>query len=139
MEMILFVGLPGSGKSTFYKNHYFNTHLRISNDLLRTKNRTQKLLDFCRETNMSFVIDNTCTTKEVRKRFIDYCNSIRAPLRKSCVFFDTPIGVCIERNNNRTGKERVPKTAILMKAKELERPSLEEGFDELIIIDGGDK
>ena len=75
MEMILFVGLPGSGKSTFYKNHYFNTHLRISNDLLRTKNRTQKLLDFCRETNMSFVIDNTCTTKEVRKRFIEYCNS----------------------------------------------------------------
>ena len=88
---------------------------------------------------MSFVIDNTCTTKEVRKRFIDYCNSIKAPLRKICVFFDTPIGVCIERNNNRTGKERVPKTAILMKAKELERPSLEEGFDELIIIDGGDK
>ena len=36
MEMILFVGLPGSGKSTFYKNHYFNTHLRISNDLLKT-------------------------------------------------------------------------------------------------------
>lgn len=22
MEMILFVGLPGSGKSTFYKNHF---------------------------------------------------------------------------------------------------------------------
>lgn len=84
MEMILFVGLPGSGKSTFYKNHYFNTHLRISNDLLRTKNRTQKLLDFC-------------------------------------------------------GENRVPKTAILMKAKELERPSLEEGFDELIIIDGDNK
>lgn len=134
--MILFVGLPGSGKSTFYKNHYFNTHLRISNDLLRTKNRTQKLLDFCRGTNMSFVIDNTCTTKEVRKRYIDYCKSISVPLRKVCIFFDTPIGTCIERNNCRVGKECIPQKAILMKAKGLERPSLEEGFDELIIIDG---
>lgn len=28
MEAIIFVGLQASGKSTFYKNHYFNTHLR---------------------------------------------------------------------------------------------------------------
>ena len=139
MEMILFVGLPGSGKSTFYKNYYFNTHLRISNDLLKTKNRTQKLLDFCRETNMSFVIDNTCTTKDVRKRYLDYCKSIRAPIKKVCIFFDTSIETCIERNNCRVGKECIPKKAIMMKAKELERPSLEEGFDELIVIDGGEK
>ena len=139
MEMILFVGLPGSGKSTYYKNHYFNTHLRISNDLLRTKNRTQKLLEFCRETNMSFVIDNTCTTKAVRKRFLDFCSTINAPLKKICVYFDTPVGICIERNNGRVGKEKVPKTAILMKAKELEKPSPEEGFDEIIVIHGGKK
>ena len=37
MEMIIFVGLPGSGKSTYYKKYFFNTYLRISNDLLRTK------------------------------------------------------------------------------------------------------
>lgn len=137
MEMILFVGLPGSGKSTFYKNHYFNTHLRISNDLLRTKNRTQKLLEFCKETNMSFVIDNTCTTKAVRKRFLDFCSTIRAPLKKICIYFDTLVGVCIERNNGRVGKEKVPRISILMKAKELERPALEEGFDEIIVIEGG--
>ena len=137
MEMILFVGLPGSGKSTFYKNHYFNTHLRISNDLLKTKNRTQKLLEFCSETNMSFVIDNTCTTKAVRKRFLDFCSTIKAPLKKICIYFDTPVGVCIERNNERIGKEKVPITAILMKVKELERPALEEGFDEIIVIEGG--
>lgn len=137
--MILFVGLPGSGKSTFYKNHYFNSHLRISNDLLGTKNRTNKLLEFCRETNMSFVIDNTCTTTEVRKRYLDFCSTVKSPVKKICIYFDTSIETCIERNNLREGKDRVPKTAILMKAKELEIPVLQEGFDELIVITGDEK
>ncbi len=43
MEMIIFVGLPGSEKSAYYKNHFFNFHLRISNDLLKTKSRSKKL------------------------------------------------------------------------------------------------
>lgn len=136
MEMILFVGLPGSGKSTYYKNHFFNSHLRISNDLLKTRNRTEKLLAFCRETDMSFVIDNTCTTKAVRKRFLDFCSTLKIPIHKKCIYFDSPIDVCIKRNQSRIGKEKVPEIAIFGKAKEFEIPEISEGFDELIIIKG---
>jgi hypothetical protein len=35
MEEIIFVGIQASGKSTFYKEKFFNSHLRISNDLFR--------------------------------------------------------------------------------------------------------
>ena len=37
MEAIIFVGLPGSGKSSFYKERFFNSHVRISLDLLKTR------------------------------------------------------------------------------------------------------
>ena len=36
MEAIIFVGLPGSGKSSFYKERFFDSHVRISLDLLKT-------------------------------------------------------------------------------------------------------
>ncbi|MEN3294973.1 MAG: hypothetical protein V7642_4226, partial [Burkholderiales bacterium] len=39
MEMLLFIGIQASGKSTFYKERFFDTHVRISMDLLRTRNR----------------------------------------------------------------------------------------------------
>ncbi|MCB9352743.1 MAG: ATP-binding protein, partial [Lewinellaceae bacterium] len=32
MEGILFIGIQASGKSTFYKERFFNSHLRISLD-----------------------------------------------------------------------------------------------------------
>lgn len=134
MEMIVFAGLPGSGKSTYYKEHYFNTHLRISNDLLKTKNRTKRLLDFCKETEMSFVVDNTCTTKNVRKQFLDFCETIDGEVKKICIYFDTPVEVCIERNEKRKGPDKVPVAAIFHKLKEFEIPEIEEGFDEMIVI-----
>jgi len=40
------------------KKYYFNSHLRISNDLLKTKNREKNLMEFCKNTNMLFVIYN---------------------------------------------------------------------------------
>ncbi|MEL6944740.1 MAG: ATP-binding protein, partial [Bacteroidota bacterium] len=36
MQAILFIGIQASGKSTFYKERFFNTHVRISMDLLNT-------------------------------------------------------------------------------------------------------
>ena len=139
MEMILLCGLPGCGKSTYYKEHFFNTHLRISNDLLKTKNRSARLFDFCFETKMSFVVDNTNTTKEVRGKLILACEEAAVqqnePIEKICYYFDCDSKVCLERNEKRTGKDRVPKQAIFLKAKEFEAPKLDEGFDELNIVD----
>ena len=68
---VLLIGIQASGKSTFYKEKFFNTHVRISNDLLKTKNREKLLLEYCINTQMPFVIDNTNSTKEVRKNYID--------------------------------------------------------------------
>lgn len=134
MEMILFVGLPGSGKSTYYKNHFFNTHLRISNDLLKTKNRTKRLLDFCNETDMSFVVDNTNVTKAERSFFIQTVNGWKQKIVIRCIYFNCNVETCIERNRNRSGNDRIPDCAIFSKAKLFEVPVMEEGFDEIVAI-----
>jgi len=39
VEAVIFMGLQGAGKSTFYRERFFATHLRISLDMLKTRHR----------------------------------------------------------------------------------------------------
>lgn len=43
-EAVIFVGVQGSGKSTFYRERFFDTHVRINLDMLRTRLKEQLLL-----------------------------------------------------------------------------------------------
>jgi len=49
MEAVIFIGIQGSGKSTFYNVRFFDTHVRINLDMLKTKHRQQLLLNACIE------------------------------------------------------------------------------------------
>ena len=39
LELIILIGLQASGKSSFYKSHFVDTHVRVSKDLLRNNSR----------------------------------------------------------------------------------------------------
>ena len=127
MEAVLFVGLQASGKSSFFKERFFSTHVRISVDLLRTRHRERRLLAVCLETGQPFVIDNTNPTRQERAKYIDAAKSAR----NSVVgyYFRSIAGECLARNHQR--REPVPDVGILCTAKQLERPTWEEGFDAL--------
>ena len=43
MEIILFIDIPATGKSTFYQERFAATHLRINRDMLKTEVRTSSL------------------------------------------------------------------------------------------------
>ena len=62
MEAVIFCGIQASGKTTFYRDRFFDTHVRISMDLLRTRRREQLLLGACIEGKQQFVVDNTNAT-----------------------------------------------------------------------------
>ncbi|MEM7182963.1 MAG: AAA family ATPase [Spirochaetota bacterium] len=127
MEAIFLIGIQGSGKSTFYKNRFFNTHLRISNDLLKTKNRVEKLVEYAIETDTKVVFDNTNFDKTVRMDWIKKLRQNR--FRIIGYFFEVNVDRALEWNQKRNSKEIVPKVGILGTLKKLNRPTYEEGFD----------
>lgn len=132
MQAVVFIGLQGSGKSSFYRERFFSTHVRISLDLLRTRHREQQFLEACFATDQRFVIDNTNPTRTDRSGYIEAARSARYTV--AGYYFQSRVEECLRRNAARTEKERVPDVAILSAAKKLELPSRDEGFDELFYV-----
>src|SRR5919197_4671162 len=71
MEAIVLCGLQGSGKTTFYRDRFLETHLRVSMDLLRTRTREAAFLKLCLDTRQPFVVDNTNPTPAERRRYVE--------------------------------------------------------------------
>lgn len=132
MEAVILVGIQASGKSTFYAQRFFDTHVRISRDLLKTKNRERVLLQACLDTRQPFVIDNTSVLAEERARYVAAARA--AGFRVVCYFFPTGTRAAIARNRLRQGKAVVPIPGILGTYKKLQEPRPEEGFDELYTV-----
>lgn len=133
MEAI-FVGLPGSGKSSFYKERFFNSHVRISLDLLKTRHRETRLLEVCLETDQRFVIDNTNPTKAERSKYLEAVKAAWVRYTTIGYYFESKVEDCLRRNALRSGADQVPDVAILSAAKRFELPSLDEGFDQLFYV-----
>jgi predicted kinase len=132
MEAVILVGIQASGKSTFYTQRFFDTHVRISRDLLRTKNRERALLQACLDTRQPFVIDNTNVRAEERARYVAAAKA--AGFRVVCYYFRTETRAAIARNKLRQGKAVVPIPGILGTCKKLQEPRPEEGFDEIYTV-----
>lgn len=129
MEALVLVGVQGSGKTTFYRERFFDTHVRISLDMLRTRHREQLLLAACLAAKQPFVIDNTNPLPADRARYIHPARD--AGFRVVAYFFDTTLGDAIQRNNQRVGKQRIPVPAIAGAFRKLQVPTREEGFDDV--------
>ncbi|HEX8694557.1 MAG TPA: AAA family ATPase [Longimicrobium sp.] len=132
MEAVIFVGIQASGKSTFYRERFFDTHVRVSRDLLKTKSREQVLLEACLRTKQPFVVDNTNVTAAERARYIQAARA--AGFRVVGYFFRATTREAIARNRLRAGRAVIPVPGILGTYKKLEEPRREEGFDELYAV-----
>lgn len=129
MEAVIFIGLQGAGKSTFYKERFFDTHLRINLDMLKTRHRERQFLQTCIETCQRFVVDNTNPTRAEREVYIQAAKD--AGFRVIGYYFQSRVEDCKRRNEQRPADRQVPLGGILGTAGRMELPSLEEGFDEL--------
>lgn len=132
MEIVLFIGIQAAGKSEFYKQHFYKTHIRINLDMLRTRNRENILIDACLKAKQDFVVDNTNATRCIRKKYIDQAK--QSGFKVIGYYFQSSITDALVRNQTRSGKEKVPVPAILATAKKLEQPKLVEGFDQLLCV-----
>jgi predicted kinase len=136
MEAVIFIGIQGSGKSTFYEQYFASTHARLNLDTLKTRHQENLLLQKCLHEGRDFVVDNTNPTVEQRRNYVESAKN--AGYTVLGYFFDVPIQDCIERNKSRTGKARIPVPALYGTRKKLQPPALAEGFDKLfrVTLDG---
>jgi predicted kinase len=129
---IVFIGLPASGKSTFFKSQFVDTHVRINGDMLRTPARERLLVQACLEGGTGFVIDKTNVSRAERSTYIQA--ALEAGFVVHGYFFESRKDACIERNRKRAAHEQVPDAAILGMRSRLELPTRAEGFDELFFV-----
>ncbi len=129
MEAVILVGIQAAGKSTFYRERFFQTHLRISLDLLRTRHRERALLAWCLSHGQRFVVDNTNIAAVERAVYI--ASARVAGFRVVGYVFEADVPASITRNAGRAQAEQVPAKAIGGTKKRLEWPQRGEGFDEL--------
>lgn len=132
MEAVLFIGVQGSGKSTFYRERFSDTHVRINLDMMRTRRREEILLAACIEARQSFVIDNTNALETDRARYIPLARA--AGFRVIAYFFETTLAEAMRRNNQRSGRQKIPAPALAATFRKLQPPQWEEGFDEIYTV-----
>lgn len=127
MEAVLLIGIQGSGKSTFCRECCYDTHVRISQDLLHTRYRVHRLLQLCLELGQDFVVDKTNVTLAERAAIIAPARA--AGFRVVGYFFEPDPQGAFERNRQR--RDPVPPAGLFGTLKRLQRPTRGEGFDAL--------
>jgi predicted kinase len=129
---VVFVGVQGAGKSTFYKERFFTTHVRVNLDMLKTRHREKRLVQACIETSQPFVVDNTNPTRAERVVYIRAAKE--AGFRVVGYYFQSRVEDCKWRNGQRPPDQQVPLKGILGTAGRMELPTRDEGFDALYYV-----
>jgi predicted kinase len=141
--VVLAIGLPGSGKSSWFKRHNLNP---LSSDMIRamlfddpTEQRFQDLV-FSNLRSMLRArlvarrpvnyVDATNLTPHDRHSWIKLAKDFGYEVQ--AVYFDVPLEVCLERNARR---QRVVEDDIMRKmAAKLKAPTFEEGFSKITVV-----
>lgn len=143
VDCVVFIGLPASGKTTFYRQRFASTHHHISKDLwpgsAKKDSRQVRELRDAFAKGEPVVVDNTNPSITDRAAVISVAREFGAKI--TGYYFTATTREAVGRNRGREGRERVPDVAIFTKAKRMVVPTREEGFDELyrvaIAADGG--
>ena len=138
-ECVVLIGLPAAGKTTFYQTYFAATHRHVSKDLWPNARgrdaRQQRILREAFERGEPVVVDNTNPSRLERAILVALARAHGS--RVVGYFFDVTTREAVARNAGRTGPAKVPNVAIFTAAKRLERPVVDEGFDQLFIVRPG--
>jgi bifunctional polynucleotide phosphatase/kinase len=135
LELVIFVGAPASGKSTFAKKYLApNGYVWVNRDTLTTPAKCQKAVQEALAAGKSVVLDNTSPAAAARAEYVRIAQSYKARVR--CFRFTTDREICVHLNMFRErqsngAQPHVPKIGFNLFFAQLEEPSVHEGFDEV--------
>lgn len=149
-KLIMLIGIPGSGKTTYAKKYIENTPntIHLSSDKIREElwgdesiqgdnnkvfNLMQRRATDALKQGMDVVYDATNITRRDRQQMIRLCPSF-AKIEARVVW--APINMCIKRDSER--KRTVGKDVIDKMLKRFQPPYFDEGFNEIMIIEPDD-
>lgn len=131
MELVVLIAIPGSGKTTYYRQEYAATHLHLNLDQLNNNRNRQQLLFYAGLAGKTkMVIDSCNVTAAGRAGFIMPAKAAGYMVKGVVIY--TPVAEALRRNAGRDGKARVPEKGVLSFLGRFQHPSLAEGFDELL-------
>lgn len=132
MEVIIFTGIQAAGKSCFFRARFFDTHVRINLDMLKTRHREKLLFEACLAAKQPVVVDNTNLTRADRANYIQAGQA--HGFRVIGYYFRSVIAESLRRNTGREAEKQVPERGVLGAAGRLEIPDPGEGFDALFYV-----
>ena len=132
MELVILIGIQAAGKSSFFKERYADSHVRINRDMLRTKHRVRRLFDTCLELQQAAVLDQMNLLGRERRGWIRRAKD--AGFRVVGFYFRSALEDSLARNAQRAEQQRVPERGIAGASSQLELPHPNEGYDELYYV-----
>ncbi|XP_018325065.1 uncharacterized protein F21D5.5 [Agrilus planipennis] len=136
-ELVVMVGFPGSGKSTFCKENLVkNGYIYANRDTLGSWQKCAKVVEEGLQNGKSVVVDNTNPDVESRKRFITLAKKFNIPCR--CFIMNVDLNHAKHNNKFRelTDKRvKVTDAVIHSYNKNYKEPTLDEGFNEIVRVD----
>lgn len=151
-DLYIMVGIPGSGKSSYVKQKCNNddNSLRVSRDEIRynilkendayfSKEKevfNQFIQEINRLLHMGFTVyaDATHINEVSRAKVINNIDD-RVIGSLNAIYMNTPYSICKIRNEKRYGREKVPEKVIDQMFKKLTKPTKQEGFDNIFIVE----
>ena len=121
--MILICGLPNSGK-TSYSARYDDV-LHYDEFRLNTRERYQRIIQIAQE-EPDICIEGVYG--EARRR-AELVKAVK-PNKAICIWLNTPVEECVKRENRSR-----PTGIVLAPAQKFQPPTMDEGWDEIIVID----
>ena len=140
IRIILLIGLPASGKSTWAAAQGYHplssdeVRLLLADDI-NNQNIHQQVFETLRYLLKQRLalgrpvtcVDATHLTRWERNPYFEIAKGFKCDVE--AVFFDVPLEVCLARNRLRT--RQVPEEALIALAQKLEPPDLAEGFSRI--------